>query len=62
MRSRYAVSALLPILLCILESGQQHVSSGTSNDPIVGKWVLSAGKSTLPPRDSTITIEATRNR
>jgi len=29
---------------------------------MLGKWVLNATKSTTPPRDSTITIEATGSR
>jgi hypothetical protein len=62
MLARNATSVILTILLCISARGQQDASGSAFKDPLAGKWVLNAAKSTLPPADSIITIEAERNR
>lgn len=48
-------------LLYFSASGQESIPSRAPKDSFVGKWVLNVSKSTLPPANSTITIEPNGN-
>jgi hypothetical protein len=58
---RNAAFALLLRLLSLSAFPQQGIPNPPPKDSFVGTWILNVSKSTLPPADSTITIEAEGN-
>ncbi len=54
---------LATVFLCLAGYGQQNGRpNGTPKDRFLGKWILNAAKSTLPPAGSTIAVDFAGNK